>query len=516
MTYDDPNPSVRRYVYTLLTVVTVAAAAARVLSVERVYEPSLHRPEPAYDAAAIVLPLSAAAPAGALTATAAADERWQRINPNAPPRVWPRTRPAPTPMFSSNDRSRWATIRALVDEHTFAIGKREYDAAGRYRDTGIIFEDGWQSLDKVLDPDTKVFYSSKPPLLPVLLAGEYWLLERLFGWTLKDDPWPVVCTILLTINVLTLAVYLRLMSRLLERYGRCDWGRLFIFAAACFGTFLTTFATTLNNHTVAAVTALVAVYPLLMDDNLSIGSVLTSGLFAGLTACFELPAAALLVSLGAVLLLLVPRRTLLAFVPAALLPLAAQAGLNYAAIGDWKPAYEKLDSPWYRYEGSYWAKAGAQRQGIDFAGDKEDRPTYAFHLLLGHHGVFSLTPVWLLSVAGLALSLVQWNCEGRRWALLALVTAGVSAVVIVFFAVIVSTVNYGGWTSGARWFFWLTPLWLLAALPAADRLAGSPWGRGLGYLLLAVSVFSASFPAWNPWRHPWVYQLLESGGWVRY
>ena len=33
---------------------------------------------------------------------------------------------------------------------------------------------------------------------------------------------------------------------------------------------------------------------------------------------------------------------------------------------------------------------------------------------------------------------------------------------------------------------------------------------------LAGSVFSASFPALNPWRMPWIYQLLESYGLIRY
>jgi hypothetical protein len=97
-----------------------------------------------------------------------------------------------------------------------------------------------------------------------------------------------------------------------------------------------------------------------------------------------------------------------------------------------------------------------------------------------------------------------------------MLTLAVSAVVIVFFAWLVGTANYGGWTSGPRWFFWLTPLWLLALLPAADWLAPRRGGRVVGYVLLAVSVFSAAFPAVNPWRHPWLYQLLEYLGWVRY
>jgi hypothetical protein len=92
----------------------------------------------------------------------------------------------------------------------------------------------------------------------------------------------------------------------------------------------------------------------------------------------------------------------------------------------------------------------------------------------------------------------------------------VSVVVMLYFTCWVATRNYGGWTSGPRWFFWLTPLWLLALLPAADRLAASLGGRLVAYLCLAVSVFSVSFAAVNPWRHPWLYQLLEYLGWVRY
>jgi hypothetical protein len=420
------------------------------------------------------------------------------------------------PTFSSNDRSRWATVRALVDEGTFAIGRREYDADGKYRDTGIVFEDGWQTLDKVLHPETHLYYSSKPPLLPVIVASEYWLIKRLTGWTLNGQPWKVVCTVLLTINVLPLGVYLVLLARLLERYGTTDWGRLFTFAAACFGTFLTTFITTFNNHTVAAVTALGAVYPLLASDELSFRALLVSGFFAGLTAAFELPAAALLAGLAVGLLMQQPRRALLAFVPAALLPVAAELALNYAEIGNWKPVYEKLDSVWYRYEGSHWNKTGADRQGIDFAGDKESRDVYAFNLLVGHHGVFSLTPVWLLSAAGLLRTLLLGRGRGGRSWDVALLTLAVSAVVIDFYVWRVSTVNYGGWSSGPRWFFWLTPLWLLGLLPAADRLGTARAGRAVGYLLLAVSTFSASFPAWNPWRHPWLYQALEAWGLVRY
>src|SRR5438105_3597026 len=248
----DATAPLRRRVYGLLTAVTVALVWARILAAERVYEPSSFRADPSANLGAIILPLAGPDGLSGLTLAAAAADGWKRIDTNAPTRFWPRTRPAPSPTFSSNDRSRWAMVRALVDEGTFAIGRREYHAGGDFVDSGIVFEEGWQTLDKVLDPETKLFYSSKPPLLPVCVAGEYWLLQKIFGWRLDRDTGKVVRTVLLTINALPMATYLVVLARLLERYGRTDWGRLFTFASACFGTYLTTFSNTFNNHTVAA------------------------------------------------------------------------------------------------------------------------------------------------------------------------------------------------------------------------------------------------------------------------
>ena len=103
----------------------------------------------------------------------------------------------------------------------------------------------------------------------------------------------------------------------------------------------------------------------------------------------------------------------------------------------------------------------------------------------------------------------MWNLP-----LFGAVAIAVSVVVFVFY--IWRTSNYGGNTSGPRWLFWLTPLWLLGTLPAADRLARSAAGRLLAAVLLGCSVLAVFYPAWNPWRPPWIQQLCEVNGWVRY
>ena len=350
-----------------------------------------------------------------------------------------------------------------------------------------------------------------------MAAGEYWLLRNGLGWDLgtPEYRWPVVCSILLTFNLLPLIVVLRLLACLLEEYGTTDWGRLFVYAAACFGTFLTTFAVTLNNHTPAAAWAMFAVYPLLMGraataTPFSRGQMLVSGFFAGLTASFDLPAASLAGAIGLVVLIR-SWRGLIWFIPAALIPVGAALAVNYVEIGSVVPIYDRVETEWYLYDGSHWAKAkvNPNQTGIDFT--REEKWVYALHMLVGHHGVFSLTPIWLLSFAGML-----WLSRGQPVASKVLrgMTLLIAVVVSAFY--IVKTHNYEGWTSGPRWQFWMIPLFLLAMLPIVDRLAGSRCGRFMAYVLLAASAFSAAYPAWNPWRHPWTYVLCEYMNWVKY
>jgi hypothetical protein len=509
----DPSP-LRRSMYTLLITIATAVLLGRIVSAQLLYEPSLSAPRDG--------------------------------DPDYPRRAWPSKPPRPMPTFSSNDRSRWATIRALVDEGTYVIGHRDPEratATNPYGDEGIVFEDGWQTVDKVLKPETNEFYSSKPPLLPTLLAGEYWLLKKLFGWSIADNPWLVVCTILLTVNWLPWIVYLVLMARLCERFGRTDWGRLFVLSAACFATMLTPFAITLNNHTIAAWSLLVALYAVLppIDTGnaaLGYGRLAVAGFFASFAACNDLPATAFAVGLLVVLLLWRARPVLLAFVPAAIVPVAAFFATNYLAVGELAPVYSKIDSGWYQYKGSHWKPAPDKpKRGIDWAGTKENRLTYAANVLVGHHGVFSLTPINWLAAAGMVLGVggLWRSMAGRRGGprpsahaitatpatpqiapgdVLAAGTLVLTVLVTGFY--LWKTNNYGGWTNGPRWLLWLTPLWLLTMLPVTDWLGQRRWGRILALSLLALSVLSAHYWDWNPWRHPWIYNWMDGRGWIPY
>ncbi len=340
----------------------------------------------------------------------------------------------------------------------------------------------------------------------------------------------MIPAIVLTVNVLPLLVYLVLLSRLIELSGKTDFGRLLTFTVAALGTFLLTFSGTLNNHLPAAYCILFAAYPLvramLEKRDLEPSGYLVGGFFAGFAVTFDLPAATFLAAIGLPLLIARTRPTLLYFAPAAIVPLAALLLCNYLAMGRLVPAYGEFGGPWYNFEGSHWAKRGTDKAiGIDF----NDEPThiYAFHLLFGHHGWFSLTPVWFLALGGLVALAIRSAVDVRRlfgrgkgtgWTpeLLAAMTLVVSLTVFVFYLTRTQSYNYGGFTSGPRWLFWLIPLWVLGLLPAADRLAGYKLGRLLCVVLLGFSVLSVFYPTPNPWRPPWILQLMEFMGYLHY
>jgi len=415
---------------------------------------------------------------------------------------WQRQRP----FLSANDRSRWATVRSLVEHGTFEIDQ-------------VVSQRGWDTIDMVKHrgrDGEEHLYSSKPPLLTIVMTAPYWVIYNTSGASLGDYPFEIGRALLVLYNVLPMIAYLVILAWLAERLGTTDYGRLFLLAAAAFGTFLTTFAVTANNHTPAALCVAVVLYAfvrIVLDGERRPAWFALAGFFAAFSVACELPALSLCVLLGAVLLWKAPRSTLVGYVPAALFVALAAIGTNYLAHDSLRPPYmhrsgTDLADNWYDYtyerdgrvRESYWRNP----VGVD----RGEPSAYAFHATLGHHGVFSLTPIWLLSIWGLAI----WARDpGRRE--LALGIALLSVVCLAFYLSRPQMDrNYGGMTSGFRWMFWFAPMWLVALLPAVDRLARSRAGRGLALALLAVSVMSASYPTWNPWTHPWLWNFLQAFG----
>ncbi len=465
------------------------------------------------------------------------------------------------PFLSANDRSRWATVRSLVENKTYEIDE-------------IIADEEWDTIDKVQHAnrnDVERFYSSKPPLLATMVAGVYWPIyhyDELKSYVVKDDvpggdasshdapgddepaedvsasadtaansetaihrfslekqPFDVSGIVLIFATLLPWFLFLLAIAKFVDRYGATTWGRMFVMATAAFGTYLTAFSTVLNNHLPAAASAAIAIYAtcrIWIDGETKLRYFFLAGLFAAFTAAFELPGLALLGVLGMLCLLRAPGRTLLVGLPAAALVAAAFFGSNYAAHNTWEPPYMHrgeiensfavtgVDDPenWYDWAGSPWMSE--DEVGLD-AGES-NTARYAFHALAGHHGIFSLTPVWILSLLGVLVMLLAGPGGHRR--LLALLLLAVIAVVLCFWILYLPgrVRNYGGTSAGFREAHWLIPLMLVFLLPVADMFSKFKLLRGFALLLLIASVIATTYNLGNPWTHPIIFDWMIATG----
>jgi hypothetical protein len=493
-----------------------------------------------------------------------------------------------TPFLSANDRSRWCTIASLAINGSYEIDDvvQMKDPQSRRRN--------WYTIDMVRhrgQDGKQHYYSSKPPLLPTLYAAAYYVVRAITGRSLMNDPFFVARLLLVLVNLLPLVAFWWLLSRWLERNSIGTWALFIATLFIGFGTYLSTFANTLNNHLPGAIAIGISLGCI---DRIALGNdyrwrwFVLCGLATSFGAANELPALSWVAAGGAILFMVNPWRTCIGYVPA-LLPVAlAFFATNYIAHGEYVPAYahralgEKLFDfkdagdadlgqlnageiaaklqaanfeissrptlrparrdgvwelwdeateqrfglqriaetsigvyrwgDWYDYPGSYWV--GDRKQGVDKG--EPNRNTYIFHCLIGHHGIFSLTPFWLISLLGcfcIWQKRETWNVFRDHRLLIAAAILATSIVAIAFYlARPMEDRNYGGVTSGFRWAFWLTVPWIWLALHGLKEIQ-SPWGRRSVELLLAISIFSAIFPWSNPWTSPWLMQLWAYLGW---
>lgn len=415
------------------------------------------------------------------------------------------------PLQSANDRSRWATVWSLVERHTFQID--EIDSFGR-----------WSTIDKVRYRTSETepwhFYSSKPPLLSVMVAGLYAIERSTLGYGLFNDTALVTRLLLLIVNVLPFYFALRSLSKTLQMMEAAIEIRAFILAVAGFGSILNPYLTTLNNHTPAvacAMFSITAAVSLLKrrspgeNDRGQTRDFVSLGFFSALTCCFELPAAQMGVLAFVAALFINRGRTVTCFLPAALIPLMAFFATNWMATGGVKPFYATYGSETYVYEHngipSYWTTPR------DLDANTESPAVYLFHCVLGHHGLLSLTPVFIITLIGWWFTLRGGQDQARR----TLILSGLlmSLVTLGFYLTRTQNYNYGGNSVGLRWMLWLSPFWWIAMVPALERCTRRAV-QSFALSLLVISTISTGWSMNRPWRPSWLFEQMEAAGWINY
>ena len=505
--------------------------------------------------------------------------------------------------MTANDISRWCTVWSLLERGSYIIDECPWQLETQDKVERAV--KGPSSADGV-QATPKHFYSSKPALLSTIIAGILYPARRISGvpldrvvfqeraerWTQKPDPgnpgkfvgvlekpkdavkWPAYIfyfkPVLILVNVVPFGIFLILFARVLDRYAGNDWAWIYCLFAAAFGTYLLPYTQTLNNHTIGAFSAFFALYQFLRiwdEGKLAGWRFAMVGFFAGFTASTELPALAFPSLIGLLLLVRFTKQTFLYFLPGVIIPLAAFAGAQYVEFGAFYLPYESFGSQEYQYAGSIW-QTPLELDAFNL--HPESYGVYLFHMTLGHHGVFSLTPIFLFAAWGtlrllsggsrflklwawltllVAVALggyylydpLPWKTGGPMhsyvWIFLAVpgllaLLAGLATVTLLkrggepmaavaWMTVVLSSVllafytwnpkarNYGGSAQGLRWLFWLIPFWLMMIPKGVEGGQTRVLVRRVALLALAASVLSVGYAIRNPWSHPWILDAME-------
>lgn len=247
------------------------------------------------------------------------------------------------PFLSANDRSRWCAIAAVTEDGAWEIDKyiELLDSKGKSRI--------WNTIDMVkhVGPDGREHsYSSKPPLLTLFYAAICKPLTMLSGKKLTEEPFLIGRWMLVLANGVPLVLWWIWWHRWLDRNVRHGNARWILLNVAVWGTFLTTFAATLNNHLHGAIffcISLALAWQVLRDARVGMSSPwgvwLSLGVSAALTVACELPALAWGAALGTILFVADPKRMVLGFGLGSAMIAAAFFASNFWAHGDWRPPY---------------------------------------------------------------------------------------------------------------------------------------------------------------------------------
>jgi len=333
--------------------------------------------------------------------------------------------------------------------------------------------------------------SSKPPVLPLLMTAEYWVLHRTVGWRLdvREDLERIIYVMTLTLVGLPYLLLLLFFAKTQALFAGVTWRGTFLLFALAFATLLTGLATDLNNHVPGAAMLVVALY-----FALGVGSgrlaprpwrFFLFGLCGGLVFTLDMPLTIFVAFAGLYLLYRHPLPAVLWSGLGLLPPLLPHFAVMMATTGSPLPVQVRKEL--YLYQNSPWRIPG----GIDAL--NEPKGTYLFHMTFGRHGTFLIFPVLLLGLAGVVHAVVG---RGARWR--GFVLAGFAAFAILTAYYVLRTNNYAGAAYGFRWHAGAMPVLLLMGVPLLHAFRRR-WPWVVLALLLAVSLFSA----WESYQAPW-------------
>ncbi|NEQ53141.1 MAG: hypothetical protein F6K11_23890 [Leptolyngbya sp. SIO3F4] len=334
---------------------------------------------------------------------------------------------------SWNDASRMALIQSLVEYGTFII------------DDSTFIETG----DKVFFDQH--FYSDKPPLLSIFASPIYFVLYRL-GFSLKShEVFTYYLITLLSVGVLS-ALGLMVFRKIIKDFfgAKDDWADLVTLVVGA-GTLLLPYALLFNNHAPSGVLILIGFYFLLdFRRQATFKKPIYAGLFFSLAGGIDITQFLFLPFIFG-LFAIRSIKAGVTFAIACLPILALYLFLNFHMFGNFMPP--AMNASLWDYPGSAFGpetlSALATHDGF------ADILLYGFHMLLGHRGLITHTPLLLLAILGwVAFYKQNWGFRYKTEYICLLFVCFLYMGIYIY-----KSINYSGWAYGVRWF--VSPMFLL-------------------------------------------------------
>jgi hypothetical protein len=187
-------------------------------------------------------------------------------------------------------------------------------------------------------------YSSKPPLLATLIAGVDWPLRQITGISLTDHPHYMARLILLLVQLIPLGIFWSITWTWMQEQVRSRWGLAIGLAFLLWGTFLSTFSISLNNHLPGAIS--VAGSLILLERSMrpsqppiALWRAALLGALAAFGSTCDLPALSWWAITAALLTWHFGGKTLVAYLVGGIPILAAFLATTWLAHGDLRPPY---------------------------------------------------------------------------------------------------------------------------------------------------------------------------------
>lgn len=382
------------------------------------------------------------------------------------------------PFSGDTANSRMASVYALAHHESWEIGNSEEENP---------FESG--TIDKVR-VDGKM-YSSKPPVMPLMMTAEYMLLRGVAGVNLEEPDDRLQALKVMTLTFITLPFLLSGVAfwSLLRYFDTKPWVQAMGLLAFLWGTEYAGYAATVNNHVPATACLTIGMWGYItLEDRKGIGTGILMtllGIVMGLAVVIDLPSAIFVLILIVGFVAKFSKVNVSCGVAGFLVPVAVHSGIMLMLTGS--PLPFQMNHDYYMYEESYWRNP----VGIDALNHAWG--LYLFNMTFGRVGVFIMYPLFLIGAISVLKSLFERDSKNRLWCI------GVVCSSLILGAYYVSsTNNYGGSSFGFRWLIITTPFFMVPACQFVNQTR-SRFVVGICVVLLSISVFSATQCRLNPW-----------------